>query len=213
MFLDKDISEGNLTWLDFTKANEELMTIDFVNTASFSDYIFSKIPEGTMGIGGWLEERVLYARSEHFNGIEEPRTVHLGLDFWVAAYTAITCPREGIVHSFANNDNFGDYGPTIILEHPDEEFGTIYTLYGHLSPDSLNSLKKGQPIAKGQAFAAVGNFPENGNWPPHLHFQVMKSMEEREGDFPGVCAKGEVAYYKTVCLSPLDFLGIKKASA
>jgi hypothetical protein len=42
---------------------------------------------------------------------------------------------DGTLHSFNFNAGFGDYGPTIILEHNVEN--QTFILYGHLSLDSL----------------------------------------------------------------------------
>jgi hypothetical protein len=48
----------------------------------------------------------------------------------------------------------------------------------------------------------VGHFgqpKENGNWPPHLHFQVIKDIRIKDGDYPGVCATSEKKKYLTNC--------------
>ncbi len=73
--------------------------------------------------------------------VTEPRRLHLGLDIWGKAGTEIYAPMAGTVHSFAFNNNFGDYGATIILKHELEDF-SFYTLYGHLSLADLNTLKE-----------------------------------------------------------------------
>lgn len=200
----------HIHWLDFSINNTKLAEVALKNTKSFTDFIFSQVPKGKVGIGGWLENRAIYHRSEHFLQTKEPRTYHLGLDLWTNAHTPIYAPLDGKVHSFRNNEGFGDYGPTIILEHNDLELGKFYTLYGHLSVQSISSLEIGQEFVMGEQIAEIGNFPENGDWPPHLHFQLMNSMEGKLGDFPGVCSKNDLAYYKGICLDPLVFLGIKK---
>ena len=74
-----------------------------------------------------------------------------------------------------NNALKFDYGPTIVLEHKINKDIKFYTLYGHLSKECLNSLKVGQRLKKGQIFADIGNYPINGNWSPHLHFQIIFS--------------------------------------
>ena len=61
-----------------------------------------------------------------------------------------------------------------------------YLLYGHLSLASLENLSVNQIIQKGTPFAEFGNEKENGNWPPHLHFQLMVNMDGYFGDYPGV---------------------------
>lgn len=102
----------------------------------------------------------------------------------VTAGTSVYAPLEGVVHSFNFNDLPYDYGPTIILKHTteNEEF---YSLYGHLSLDSLEGLKVGQVIARGQEFERIGDKTINGGWPPHLHIQVMRDMFGLKGDFYG----------------------------
>lgn len=193
--------------LNFTANNQELETLDLVDTASFSTYVFNKIyaAGAKMGIGGYMENRVIYRRSEHFSaGNEVQRNIHLGIDLWAAAGTPVYAPLAGKVHSFRNNANFGDYGPTIILEHS-YEGKPLYTLYGHLSLGSLDGLYEGKIIKAGEKIAEIGDYPVNGDWPPHLHFQVMTDMLGMHGDFPGVCAESDKEKFAKICLNP-DFL-------
>lgn len=206
--MSKIIDIDSYCWLDFTANNTELDFVDLENTAKFSEYVFGKIAESgaKIGVGGYMEHRVIYRRSKHFSTETEARCIHLGIDIWAAAETPIYAPFDAIVHSFQNNDNFGDYGPTIILEHSQDFYFThhkkLYTLYGHLSLDSLDNLYEGKPIKAGEQFAKIGNFPINGDWPPHLHFQVMTDMLGMKGDFAGVCAISEQEKYQQICLDP-----------
>ena len=195
-----ELSEDTLLKIDLTAENTDLKKIDLTDTAIFSEYVFAKIQEAqaVCAIGGYFENRYIYRRSEHFQQTVEPRSIHLGVDIWAAAGTPVFAPLAGKVHSFANNDNFGDYGPTIILEHELEGY-IFYTLYGHLSVSSLDGLAVNQVIDKGQRIAEFGNFPENGNWPPHLHFQVMTDMLGKQGDFPGVCEPSKIDFYRAIC--------------
>jgi len=64
-------------------------------------------------------------------------------------------PLNGIVHSFAFNEAYGDYGTTIILTHQLNEI-SFYTLYGHLSLSSIKNLQGGEYIHKGEIFAEFG---------------------------------------------------------
>lgn len=188
--------------------------VDLRNTKAFNGYVFNKIKsEGkTVGVGGYLENRAVYHRSEHFNGIEEPRTIHLGLDIWAEAFTPVFAPVNSIIHSFQDNIGFGDYGPTIILEHIDHQQLNIpkYSLYGHLSRRSLTNLFVGKEIKKGEQFTEFGPFPENGDWPPHLHFQLMNDMLGKSGDFPGVCSEVDEDLYVNICPNPYGFVGLKE---
>ncbi|MCH8948156.1 MAG: hypothetical protein IH789_11120 [Acidobacteria bacterium] len=51
---------------------------------------------------------------------------------------------------------------------------------------SVGNLDPGDPVEAGQTIARVGPYPENGDWPPHLHFQIMTDLLAFEGEFPGV---------------------------
>jgi murein DD-endopeptidase MepM/ murein hydrolase activator NlpD len=210
--IDFNPPKDKYIWLDFTDKNTELQSVDLTDTVVFSDYIFKKLAtEGAkIGIGGYMEHRMIYRRSEHFNKAEtDERCIHLGIDIWTMAGTPVYAPADGVVHSFQNNANFGDYGPTIVLEHTNFlNHQKIYTLYGHLSLDSLQGIFEGKTIREGEKIAEIGNFPINGDWPPHLHFQVMTDMWGMKGDFAGVCSIADQAKYQQICLNPnliLDF--------
>jgi len=195
--------------LDLSVNNKELNDIDLFSVEELNAYIRKKVAEAKaeIAIGGYGEDRMIYRKSKHFGSGNQARTFHLGVDVWLPAGSAIHAPYDSILHSFQNNDHFGDYGPTIILEH---QVGThrFFTLYGHLSLESLNGLKKGQKIEKAQMFASLGNERENGKWPPHLHFQIIKDMGKHSGDFPGVASKKNRSEMMTLCPDPMLILNI-----
>lgn len=177
---------------DFTASNTELTAKDFEDTNRFSQWVTKKLQENNAryGIGGYMEHRTIYARSEHFNTEDEPRRLHLGIDIWGEAGTPVYCPIDGCIHSFRDNNNHGDYGPTIILQHQLDDL-ELFSLYGHLSRKDLNGLTEGQKFEKGQQIGEFGNQDENGHWPPHLHFQLMFAMDGWVGDYPGVAKFSE----------------------
>lgn len=191
-----------LILMDFTEANKELTNEVVNNTDAFIAYINQKlkVAGAKYGIGGYGENRTMYSRSRTFDAPDggEPRRIHLGIDIWGAPYTKVMAPLDGIVHSFAFNNAYGDYGATIILTH-NLEGETFHTLYGHLSLNSLKNLHEGDVVKKGDVFAEFGIPFENGQWPPHLHFQIIKDMQGKKGDYPGVCALGEQEKYLTNC--------------
>lgn len=202
-----DFTKETYAVLDFSAKNEDLKDLDLENIEVFNAYVFNVLAksEAKVGIGGWLEKRVIYDTKEHFQG-DEPRCIHLGVDIWAKEYTPIFCPENCVVHSFQNNAGLGDYGPTIILQSTTSK---IFYLFGHLSVNSLNSMQNRKVVKKGEHFAEIGPYPENGNWPPHLHFQVMNSMEGLKGDFPGVCSEKDLEHYKSLCLDPYPLLGLE----
>jgi murein DD-endopeptidase MepM/ murein hydrolase activator NlpD len=185
--VDYSPETGRIFPFDFTASNTELTPENILDTEKFSAWINSKLRENNCryGLGGYMEHRTLYARSELFNIEEKPRRLHLGVDIWADAGTPVYSPIEGTVHSFQDNDHFGDYGPTIILQH-DLDGLKLYSLYGHLNRESLVGLTVGKPIAKNEQIAVFGHEEVNGHWPPHLHFQLMFDMEGKWGDYPGV---------------------------
>ena len=195
---------------DLSDKNNELAKIDLSCTKDFSDYINRKLTEmnSLFGVGLYNEDRTIYRRSELFAKEKEPRSVHLGIDLWVPEQTPVFSPLPAIVHSINDNNNFGDYGPTIILEHSLDGV-KFYTLYGHLSRTSLNRIKVGKKIAQGQKFAKVGNSKENGEWPTHVHFEIITDMLGKTGDFPGVSSHSDRDYYTTICPDPNLILRLK----
>ncbi|MBL0357600.1 MAG: peptidoglycan DD-metalloendopeptidase family protein [Chitinophagaceae bacterium] len=197
--VDFNVATDKLLRLDFSEANKELTDDLITHTPVFSQYINKKLSEANAayGIGGYNEDRVLYKRSEHFD-CNEKRTIHLGIDIWGPAGTKVYTPVGGMVHSFAFNNHFGDYGATIILQH---QLDTIvfHTLYGHASLKDIEQLHEGQYISRGEVLAHFGEPAENGDWPPHLHFQIIEDMRIKEGDYPGVCSISEREKYLLNC--------------
>ncbi|MBI2283425.1 MAG: peptidoglycan DD-metalloendopeptidase family protein [Bacteroidetes bacterium] len=193
-----DPVNDRLVLLDFTETNTDLTAQVVEDTAIFSAYVSKQLEMAAAryGIGGYNEHRAVYSRSKVFDAPtgEEPRRLHLGIDIWGKAGTAVYAPMDGRVHSFAFNDRFGDYGATIILQHRLEDY-LFHTLYGHLSVQDLDGLTEGKNIRAGELIAHFGEPAENGHWPPHLHFQLMVEMGENTGDYPGVCKFSERENY------------------
>jgi len=190
-----DPAKEKLLLLDLTEENKQL-TNDILNdTVAFVQYINQQLKQATakFGTGGYAEHRTIYSNSKVFDGnkpAEEPRRLHLGNDIWGRPNTAVMAPLDGIVHSFAFNDQFRDYGATIILSHQLDGLH-FYTLYGHLSLNSIKNIQEGERVKRGDIFAEFGIPAENGQWPPHLHFQMIADIGSWKGDYPGVCKFSE----------------------
>ncbi len=159
------------------------------------------------GIGGYLEDREMYARSRVFDAAGEPRRLHLGIDIWAVAGIPVFAPLSGIVHSTAINDSRGDYGGTLILSH-ELEGQPFHSLYGHMA-HTVCDWKPGDHVSAGQQIALLGIPSENGHWPPHLHFQIIRDMEGKQGDYPGVCRRSERARFQLNCPDPMPLLGFQ----
>jgi Ser/Thr protein kinase RdoA (MazF antagonist) len=213
-----DLTEKSVLSMDLSTDNQRFRNKNEFDTPSkFNQNINAMLHEtGTeIGIGGYLEIRPFYTTDAYqIEGNNGPqwRTVHLGTDIWMKAGTPIFAPLKGRIHSFQNNEGDCNYGPTIILEHAVNDDLTFYTLYGHLSLESLDGLEIGMEIKKGQQFATIGDISVNGNWPPHLHFQIMLDMLGYEGDFPGVAFPEQIEVWKSICPDPKGLLGLDDSS-
>lgn len=157
--------------------------------------------------GGYLEHRRLYAGAALFSGAAavEERDRHLGIDFWAEAGTPVYAVADAVLHSQQDNAQLRDYGPTLILRHTGAE---LHSLYGHLSRASLLLHPVGAHIPAGTLIGWLGSPEENVDWPPHLHFQLIRDMQGCVGDYPGVCSLSQLDYYSANCPDPAAYLGL-----
>ena len=203
--LGPDFSEKDYTRLDLSSQKTSEVNLDLSTEFALENYIHSYLNQkkAKAAFGGYLEQRNLYSRSSYFGmeTTENKRDIHLGLDIWAPSDTLVYAPTSGIVHSLKNNINHGDYGPTLVLEHHIHKL-RWYSLYGHLALDTLSRFNIGEKITKGEAFASLGSNEVNGNYPPHLHYQIIFDLEGYVGDYPGVSSEGKLNYYRNNCPDP-----------
>ena len=216
--VEPDLRTAKPVIFDLSIGSRELGTLaDVADLEIFNRYIFERMrAAGTdVGIGRYNEARPIYTGEQYKtagNDGPEWRTVHIGLDVFMEPGAPVLAPLAGIIHSFRDNDTPLDYGPTIILQHSvtdqDNREITFFTLYGHLSADSLDGLYEGKPIAQGTPFAKIGDMTVNGGWPPHLHFQIITDLLDREGEFPGVERPSQRDVWLSLCPDPNLIAGI-----
>jgi len=202
--ISKDIDYAEYVALDLSITNEKLGNQKLATAKDYENYIQQYLDsnKAKIAFGGYIEHRNLYQRSTVFkNDNSDERNIHIGLDLWINESAPIYAALDGKIHSFQDNDALGDYGPTIILEHEIEGL-KFHTLYGHLSLDSLEDKKVGDLVNKGQQIANLGLPPINGDYAPHLHFQIIIDMENKTGDYPGVCSSKTLAFYLKNCPDP-----------
>ena len=164
-----------------------------------------------VAIGRYDEARAIYTTGAFAAGDApgaERRTVHLGIDLSVPPGTSVRAPLEGTVHIVARNDAPKDYGPLVILRHVIPSGEEFFTLYGHLDPVSVADLSPGKTLRAGEAFAAVGAPPANGDWWPHVHVQIILDLLGLDRDFPGVAAPGRRTLWTGISPDPNLILGI-----
>jgi len=99
---------------------------------------------------GW---RTIFGRREH----------HYGVDIRLPSGSRIIAAADGYVRFAGFNSGFGNY---IIIDHC-----SVYsTLYAH---NSLNRVRTGQRVTRGQHIADVGSTGRSTG--PHLHFEIRRS--------------------------------------
>ncbi len=212
--VEPDLKSTSTVTFDLSAGSLEIANpAEFADLEGFTQKLFSRMrkADAAAGIGRYDEARLVYTsglfQSEGNDG-PEWRTVHLGLDIFMQPGSLVFAPLDGIVHSFRNNAGVLDYGPTIILQHPVARGVTFYTLYGHLSADSLDNLHEGMPVKQGARIAAIGDVGVNGGWPPHLHFQIITDLLGRRGEFPGVARPSERDVWLSISPDPNLIAGL-----
>jgi len=196
--VEPDLKTCDKVIFDLSVGSLELSNLaELAEVEAFTKKLFDRLQTAgvEIGIGRYNEARPFYT-SEQFkmqgNDGPEWRTVHIGLDVFMQPDAPVFAPLAGAVHSFCNNNAPLDYGPTIILQHSvDDGEITFFTLYGHLSADSLDNLYEGMPVKQGARIGRIGDASINGGWPPHLHFQIITDLLDRCGEFPGVALPGQ----------------------
>ena len=212
--LDLDLRRGPSVVLDLS-VGSLLLGADprAAETASLTETVEGEMRKAgaPVAIGRYGEARLLYVSPLFGAGdLESPerRTIHLGIDLFVAPGSAVRAPLPGVVHTLANNAAPQDYGPLVILQHEADQGRIFFTLYGHLSEDTLESLAVGQRVDAGQQIGRVGTPPTNGDWPPHVHVQIVLDLLDRGRDFPGVARAREREIWKALSPDPNLILGI-----
>jgi murein DD-endopeptidase MepM/ murein hydrolase activator NlpD len=154
---------------------------------AFDRWFASHQSQGILyGLGLYGENRTVYATPQFADAASpERRTIHLGIDVFAPAVTPVHAPLPGRVKHLTYNADPLDYGHTLILEH-DLNGHIFHTLYGHLAA-TLPGLHPTGRVEAGQIIAHLGNWPENGGWAPHIHFQIITDLlAQTGGNFFGV---------------------------
>lgn len=201
------IQKNEVQILDLSVSSKWIGHQEEFNDLDLFEYKINKLQKeqpSKIIAGGYLEPRPIYtstAFDKIGNNGRESRTIHLGIDFWLPKNTPVHALFDGEVVTAVNDAGNKLYGGLIILQHKVEDF-TFYTLYGHLSIESVSTKKIGDRIKKSDCFGYLGNKQENGNWVPHLHFQVMLSLLNYKIDFPGVAFYNQIEVWKSICPNP-----------
>ncbi|HEX7119195.1 MAG TPA: aminotransferase class III-fold pyridoxal phosphate-dependent enzyme [Longimicrobiales bacterium] len=212
--LGRDLAGARRLTFDLSVGSLELDGLDGDDAAdAWTERLFGRMraARAEVGIGRYDEVRrwntVDAFRVETDEG-SEWRTVHLGVDLFVEPGTPVHAPLDGAVRALRDNAGRFDYGPTIVLEHRTDSGEPFYTLYGHLTADSLENLRPGAAVAAGERIGAVGAPPGNGGWAPHLHLQLITDLLAYDGTFPGVARPSERSVWLSLSPDPNLLLGL-----
>ncbi len=200
-----DLDNHQVQKIDLSTTSLDLeKEVDLENSVVLEKWISTLLEHSnaTLSIGGYGEIRPFY-KTDAYKRIGDDgmrwRTMHLGVDFWVKTGEPIRALLDGEVESIQNNTIDKDYGPTIILKHKTQDNLVFYTLYGHLSIESIEHIHLAQHIYGGETIGWVGKKEINGGWRPHLHFQIILDLMNHKGNFPGVCYTAEEQIWKSIC--------------
>jgi len=156
-----------------------------------------------VGVGGYRVRRDVY-RGDGYEtqAAEERRCIHMAIDIWAPAGEPVHVPFAGTIEAVERRDADYDFGPVVIVRHETPDRTPFWTLYGHLSVESTAGLQPGAALEAGALLARTGPFPENGNWPPHVHFQLLTSLLGMGTGLHGVAAPSQLDVWQSVCPDP-----------
>ncbi|MBM4457792.1 MAG: aminotransferase class III-fold pyridoxal phosphate-dependent enzyme [Chloroflexi bacterium] len=174
-----------------------------------------RLAAAPLGLGRYGEPRPIYAAAAFRAGphpLAGRRTRHLGIDLFAPAGAPVHAPLDGEVVLARCLPDRLDYGGVVALRH--RAAGDWFdVLYGHLARHEVELLHVGQTIAAGQAFATIGERPENGDWPSHLHVQLLiEGCRPAEGPPIGAADPDEFTAWSALSPCPAALLNLSDAA-
>ena len=159
-------------------------------------------------VGRYDEDRSCYQGEQFRTDAPEPRSVHTGIDLFIAENTTVHAMLPGVVESVVDNDLAYDYGPTVVLRHTTHS-GTaadgtpFWVLYGHLARATLTHVHVGDIVAAGDVVGFIGDHTVNGGWAPHAHVQIMTDLMADpetgfDGNFEGAGEPSRMAIWRSL---------------
>ncbi len=144
-------------------------------------------------------------------GVEQPvaelATVHLGVDVFVSAGTAVHAPLAGVVRAVAVQDGEA----SVVLHHSSADAPDFFTLYRHLAADSVAALAQGGQVDRDAEMGKVAASAQNGGEPAHVHFQIASDLLDLDTGFPSRVPVAERAVWTAFSPDPNLVLGISDA--
>lgn len=211
-----DLKIPRVTIFDFSASSPDAALLDTLDGPGFDRFCEERMAaEGAdFGIGTYGEDRTIYkGEAYETTAAHVRRTVHVGIDIFAPPGEPVYAPLAGKV-AFIHDDAVAyGFGPTVLLQHETDAGDVFWTLYGHLSRARVSRLRIGQHVSAGEAFSEFGPRPENGEWPPHLHFQVMTDHLGLEARMHGVGTLHDWQIWQQVAPDPSVLLGLPVSAA
>lgn len=169
---------------------------------------------GAAWVGSYAEPRAVYTAPAFRKGalaVSDRRSVHIAVDVFLPAGTPVHAPCDGVVDVVEFREAALDYGGMVVLRHQTPAGDAFWTLYGHLSRATVQALRVGQRVTRGEQLGALGSPEENGGWDPHLHLQLAVLTDGMAGDWPGVADPDDLAMWRAICPNPAALLNLPDA--
>ncbi|TDD33403.1 aminotransferase class III-fold pyridoxal phosphate-dependent enzyme [Actinomadura sp. KC06] len=167
--------------------------------AAASEEILRRRPN--VPVGRYGEPRFLAPRRRRSTGPDEPANVHLGIDLFAGAGTAVRAPLPGRVEA---SDDVA--GVDLVLLHEPVEGVRFRTLYTGLT----SAASVGDEIAAG---GRIGQIAPGGALPPHVRVQVSVAPLDGWTGVPAAVPDSESAMWQGLFPDPTPLLGAQNAVA
>ncbi len=165
-----------------------------------------------VAVGRYGEDRSIYDAPAG-DGAER-RTIHHAIDLYAPAGTPVLAPLPGRIAMIGNDTSTDGFGGILVLEHESGTPHRFWTFYGHLAPASLADKSVGAAVDQGAALAVLGVPEENGNWPPHLHIQLMTALcFDRAEAIIGLSLRSQWDLWESIFPNPNALLGLPVETA
>ncbi len=123
--------------------------------------------------GGYLEDRARLLAGSYLDATGG--YLHLGVDFNVPQGTPVVAGIPSrVVLVDDDGDRDGGWGLRVFLRRTRPGWPDMIGIFAHLQAARC---QPGDALAPDEAFAEVGGPPDNGNWHPHLHLQLLRAED------------------------------------
>ncbi len=188
----------------------------YLNATVFEQLIarFHAVHSYGWSFGGYLEPRSRLWKGSYLDGIGD-EVLHAGIDVNLPKGTPLKAQQDfTVLLSDDDHTLSGGWGPRLILQPGVMDDRDCAVIYSHLQRIAV---KEGDEVKKGAILGEIGGPPDNGNWWPHLHIQLVErswfdtmrlhaTLEKLDGYFPlRELAECRLRYPDPIKFMPLEW--------